>query len=66
MGPVMLHRLPRIVYNHCQKMPADMITSLQSPSNLMSIDADAQLLLDMFVTVSGSKRSWTCYYGVSR
>lgn len=29
-----------LVYNHCQKMPADLISSLQNPTNLMSIDAE--------------------------
>jgi len=29
-----------MVYNHCQKMPADLINSLQNPTNLMSIDAE--------------------------
>lgn len=31
----------RLVYNHCQKLPADSISSLQNPTNLMSIDAES-------------------------
>ena len=37
----LINSCPRLVYNHCQKMPADLISSLQNPTNLMSIDADA-------------------------
>ena len=37
----LINSCPRLVYNHCQKMPADLISSLQNPTKLMSIDADA-------------------------